>query len=338
MTASRETAGRDSGEKFSLKDFVLRHNAIIILILLVVVSALLSPVFWSRQNIFNILRQNTPIFLVSMGMLLVILTGGIDLSVGSIAAVGGMLFTVTLIPWGWNSIPLMICGLILTVIVGGLFGVASGAMVSYVRMAPFVVTLAMMTIARGCAYLITNGQPVRWPSKAPDGVQVMLAYGSKTFLGLPWPVITGIVVFVIFHLVMRYTTFGRLVIAVGSNQTAVALAGIDAKFYKFSVYAISACMSAMAGVIMSTRTGVGTPITGEGYELDAIAACVIGGASLSGGKGRVGSTLVGVLILALITNIMNLLSVPAYPQKIVKGIIILASIFVQSISAKKQDV
>ncbi len=337
MTSRHENGAAAAIGKFDLKSFLLRHNAILILIVLVAVSAALSPVFMTRQNIFNILRQNTPIFLVSLGMLMVILTGGIDLSVGSVAAVGGMLFTVALVQWQWSSgLGLAAC-LLLSVALGSLFGLASGVMVSYAGMAPFVVTLAMMTIARGCAYLVTNGQPIRWPSRTP-GTQIMLDFGSKNFLGLPWPVLVGALAFAVFLIIMRYNTFGRLVIAVGSNQTAVSLAGIDAKFYKCAVYVISAFMSTLAGIVMSCRTGVGTPITGEGYELDAIAACVIGGASLAGGKGKVGSTLIGVLILALITNIMNLLSVPAYPQKIVKGLIIIASVFVQSVSDKRRDV
>lgn len=323
-------------KKMTVKDFLVRYNAIIILIALIVISACLSPVFLTAQNIFNILRQNTPIFLISMGMLMVILTGGIDLSVGSIAAVGGMLITVALVDWMWITPVGLIIAILFTLAVCTLLGAVSGALVTFFRMAPFVVTLAMMTIARGIAYLITNGQPIRWPSEG-QGTDFMLDFASKGISVVPWPVIFGVVVFVIFLLIQKKTVFGRLVVATGSNENAVVLAGINAKKYKFAVYAISGLMCGLAGIIMTSRSGTGAPVSGDGYELDAIAACVIGGASLNGGKGKVGNTLIGVLILGLITNIMNLLSVPAYPQQIVKGIIIIASVLIQSVSNRSQD-
>ncbi len=320
----------------NLKEFFIRHNAVLILLLLIVVSSFLSDVFFTSRNIFNILRQNTPIFLVSMGMLFVILTGGIDLSVGSIVAVGGMMISVAVVHWNW-SLPLMLAAAILfTLLVGFILGSVNGFLVSYIGVAPFVGTLGMMTIAKGIAYLITNGQPIRWPSDT-FGTQFLQAFGSQTFLGIPWPVILGAVVFVVCLLVTKYTVFGRLVVATGSNQSAVTLAGINSRQYKFSVYAISGVCSALAGIVISCRSGTGTPSTGSGFELDAIAACVIGGASLNGGKGKVFSTLIGVLILALITNIMNLLSVPAYPQEIVKGVIILASVILQLVGTGKRQ-
>lgn len=329
---SNETKPKDV---LSLKNILMKYNAVLILALLVIISAILSNVFLTPQNIFNILRQNTPIFLISMGMLFVVLTGGIDLSVGSIAAVGGMMLSVALVNWNWSTGFGLLVSILLSMILGTILGAISGALISYVRMAPFVVTLAMMTIARGIAYLITNGQPIRWPENT-SGANFMLAFGSDGLLGIPWPVLLGTAVFILCLLISKYTVFGRLVIATGSNESAVTLAGINAKIYKFSVYAISGLFSAIAGMIMTCRSGTGTPITGEGYELDAIAACVIGGASLNGGKGKVSSTLIGVLILGLITNIMNLLSVPAYPQQIVKGVIIIGAVFLQSISDKRQ--
>ena len=328
---------KETKTSLSLKRFLVKYNAIAILVLLVAVSAVLSDVFLTPQNIFNILRQNTPIFLISMGMLFVVLTGGIDLSVGSVAAVGGMMISVALVSWNWSTVIGLIISILLTLAVGVLIGSLSGALVAYVRMAPFVVTLAMMTIARGFAYMITNGQPVRWPENTP-GTRIMTAFGSEKLLGIPWPVLLGAAIFLICLLASRYTVFGRLVIASGSNESAVNLAGISAKRYKFSVYAISGLLSAMAGIVMTCRSGTGTPVSGSGYELDAIAACVIGGASLNGGKGKVGSTLIGVLILGLITNIMNLLSVPAYPQEIVKGVIIIGAVFIQSISDDRQNI
>lgn len=322
--------------KINVKEILLKYNAVLILIILIVASAVLSPVFLTANNIFNILRQNTAILLISLGMLFVVLTGGIDLSVGSIAAVGGMMISQTLVTWNFSSYLGVAVSVLITLVVGTALGSVSGFLVSYLKMAPFVVTLAMMTIARGIAYLITNGQPVRW-SEMTKGVELMLSFGSETLFGIPYPVILAVIACVLFIVIAKYTVTGRLIIAIGSNQSAVTLAGINSKKYKFLVYAISGFMSALGGIVMTCRSGTGTPMSGEGYELDAIAACVIGGASLSGGKGTVGNTIIGVLVLGLITNVMNLLSVPAYPQQIIKGIIILFAVLVQSIDALRQS-
>ncbi|MGI6070039.1 MAG: ABC transporter permease [Blautia sp.] len=323
-------------ERRNVKDFIIKYNAVFILIVLIIISTILSPVFLTANNIFNILRQNTPILLISMGMLLVILTGGIDLSVGSIAAVGGMMISLTLVLWKMASPLGLVVSILLTLLSGVLLGAISGVLVSYANMAPFVVTLAMMTIARGIGYLITNGQPVRW-SESTTGVNLMLDFGSETLLGIPYPVILAVIACVIFVFLTKYTMTGRLIIAIGSNESAVMLAGINSKRYKFLVYAVSGFMSALGGIVMACRSGTGTPMSGAGYELDAIAACVIGGASLSGGKGGVGNTIIGVLVLGLIANIMNLLSVPAYPQEIIKGIIILFAVLVQSLGSKNRN-
>ena len=335
MNTTGNTEMMQIKKKLTVKEFLIKYNAILILAALIIISAILSPVFLSTQNIFNLLRQNTPIMLIAMGMLLVVLTGGIDLSVGSIAAVAGMMISVSIVSWNWTTGFGIFMGIALTLVIGLALGAVNGAFIAFLRMPAFIVTLAMMTIGRGIAYLVTNGQPIRWPEGT--GAQALLDFGSKGVGVVPWPVILGAAVLAVFWLLSKYTVFGRLVIATGSNQDAVTLAGINAKKYKFAVYAISGLMCALAGIVMTCRSGTGTPISGEGYELDAIAACVIGGASLSGGRGSVGGTIIGVLILALITNIMNLLSVTAYPQQIVKGIIILASVFVQSVSTKNQD-
>ncbi len=323
-------------KKFSLKDIFIKYNAILILIILIVVSAILSPVFLTPGNIFNLLRQNMPLLIISMGMLYVILTGGIDLSVGSMAAVGGMVLSMALTSWGLNSGGGLVLSLVLAFVPGIVLGAASGALIAYVRVAPFIVTLAMMTIAKGMAFIFTNGQPVRWPQDTA-ATSFLISFGKDSALGIPWPVILGIAVFVVFLLITRFTVFGRMIIATGSNETAVNLSGIKAQKYQFSAYVISGCMAVLGGICMTARTGMGTPITGDGYELDAIAACVIGGASLSGGKGKVVNTLIGVMILALITNIMNLMSVPAYPQQIVKGLVIIGAVVLQKVGASNKN-
>lgn len=313
-------------------DTILKYNILVMLAVLLVASSLLSDAFFTSQNAFNLLRQLAPLILVSIGMLLVILTGGIDLSVGSVAAVGGMIVALTLpaIPFGGPT-GLFVC-VLAALAVGLLLGTVTGIFVSIFRMAPFIASLAMMTIARGLAYLVSNGQPVRFPRDLTSA-QWLTAFGSKGVpgIGLPWPVVMTISVVTVFYFIMKNTTYGRLTVATGSNEVAVRLAGISEVKYKFFAYFICGGLSALAGVVATSRAGVGTPVTGIGLELDAIAACVIGGALLSGGKGTVINTVIGVIILGLIGNIMNLLSVPAYPQQIIKGAIIVLAVLLQSV-------
>ena len=309
---------------------LLQNSSIVMLVILVFASAMLSDAFLSRGNLFNLLRQLTPLLLISIGMLLVINTGGIDLSVGAVAAAGGLAVALLLpsMPFdGWFAVAAGTCAIL---IFGGLLGAFNGALIAWFQLAPFVVTLAMMTIARGMTYMMSNGQPVRLPYELRAS-EILDSFGSAGMPGLmlPWPVVLSIVVIAFFWFVMHRTVFGRMVIATGSNETAVRLAGIAHRRYIFAVYVICGALSALAGVVVTSRTGVGTPITGVGFELDAIAACVIGGARLSGGKGTVVNTVIGVLVLGLIGNIMNLMSVPSYPQQIIKGLIIIAAVMLQ---------
>lgn len=305
--------------------FLLKYNTLLIFLALLILSHLLSNVFLTRQNIFNLLRQVTPNGLASMGMLLVILTGGIDLSVGSIMALTSV--SVALLsrnyaaPWA----------ILLTVGVGALMGMFHGIFVAWRSMAPFVVTLAGMTIARGLALIYSNAAPIRLPAQAT----FLKTFSTDSFLTVPGPVWVMIVVFLITLFILRMTSFGRLVVAIGSNETAVRLAGIRTGWYKFWVYAISGMFSALAGVISATRTGVGSANAGQGLELDSIAAVVIGGASLAGGYGTATHTLLGVLILGMIGNIMNLTQVPSYQQQVLKGIIIIIAVLLQSLKRRE---
>lgn len=317
-----------------IASLLIKSNSILIFVALIVISSLLSSAFLSQENIFNLLRQLTPLLLVSIGMLLVINTAGIDLSVGSIAGAGGLLLAMTL-PMFPDNVAGLIAALVLAALLGALFGAANGLLVAFSGLAPFIVTLAMMTVARGITFMMSNGQPIRLPYDNAT-TDIVDSFGSDgvPYIGLPWPVVLSIVVIVVFHFVMNHTTFGRMVVATGSNEAAVRLAGIPVGRYKFLVYVISGALAALAGVVVTSRTDVGVPVTGIGFELDAIAACVIGGALLSGGKGTVVNTVIGVLILGLIGNIMNLLSVPAYPQQIIKGLIIVAAVLLQRFSQR----
>lgn len=306
-------------------DFLLKYNTLLILIILIIVSSIASDAFFTSRNITNLLRQVSGIGIVSLGMLLVILTGGIDLSVGSIVAFAGVLSAYFLI-----SMPLPIA-IGLTVLSGGLIGSVSGYLVAIRRMAPFIATLALMTIVRGSGFIISKGTPVI----LEDSGQTLKDFGSNYFLGIPYPVILMFIVFIFVYLVLKYTVFGRLIIAIGSNEESVRLSGIHVWIYKFSVYSICGAFAAIAGIISTSRTGVGSPILGIGLELDAIAAVVIGGASLKGGKGSAVNTLLGIIILGMIGNIMNLMNVPGYPQQVIKGLIIIFAVLLQGIKRKE---
>jgi ribose transport system permease protein len=306
----------------SLKRFphlFVKYNTAIIFLIMLVVSALISDVFFTSSNLFNLVRQVTPVGIISMGMLLVILTGGIDLSVGSIVAMVGLLcaqFTHTM------SLPLAILS---SIAIGLLVGSVSGYLVSFHKLAPFIATLALMSIVRGFGFIFSKGAPVLVDERA----SALTDFGSGNFLGIPNPALILFLVFAVTAIILKYNVFGRIVIAIGSNEEAVRLSGITVSLYKFSVYAIAGGLSAIAGVITTARTSVGSPVMGVGMELDVIAAVVIGGASLSGGKGSALNTFLGVLILGMIGNIMNLINIPAYSQQVIKGLIIIFAVLLQ---------
>ena len=327
---------RLNNRQINVNNILLKYNAVLILIALIIASTILSDAFFTVTNIFNLLRQLVPMTLATLGMLLVVLTGGIDLSVGSVTAMGGMITAIMIQNAGMVSGASMIVILIAVLGIGFLIGCMSGAFVVVLKMAPFVATLATMTIIRGAAYMTSNGQPIRLSSEY-DTSAMMVKFGSQGIpgIGLPWPVVLVIAVIVLMWLVMRNTVFGRLVIASGSNETAVRLAGINVNKYKFFAYAICGMLCALGGFILTSRVAVASPAVSTGMELDAIAACVIGGASLMGGKGSVGNTIIGVLVLGLITNVMTLLSIAAYPQQIIKGLIIVLAVFLQYITNKE---
>lgn len=299
--------------------FIIRYNTVFIFLIMLLISALVSDVFFTPVNLFNIIRQVTPVGIISMGMLLVILTGGIDLSVGSIVAMVGVLcaiFTKTM-PLPIALIAALGCGL--------LAGSLSGYLVSIHKMAPFIATLALMSIVRGLGFIFSKGAPVL----VNENASALTDFGSGNSLGVPNPALILFLIFAITAVLLKYNVFGRIIIAIGSNEEAVRLSGIKVSAYKFSVYVIAGGLSAVAGIITTARTAVGSPVMGVGMELDVIATVVIGGASLSGGKGSAVNTLLGVLILGMIGNIMNLMNIPSYSQQIIKGVIIIIAVLLQ---------
>lgn len=302
--------------------FIADNSTIVVFLFMLIAAAFLSDRFYSAENITNVLRQSVPLGLISLGMLYVILTGGIDLSVGSIIALVSVVVAL-LIPS--TGLPLaIICGVISATIVGSI----SGGLVAYFKIAPFIATLAMMTIARGLALIISKGQPIFVDDMS------FVNFGSGYFFGLPLPVYVLIGFSILAHFIYKRTSFGRLVISIGSNELATRFAGIRVERFKFSVYALSGMACGVAGVIAATRTGVGSPVLALGFELDAIAAVVVGGASLAGGRGTVLNTIIGVLILSVISNLMNLMNISGYLQQVVKGVIIILAVVLESFKSK----
>lgn len=317
------TQNEISLKSVNVVNFFLKHTTVIVFIVMLIFASFVTDKFYTEVNILNVLKQSVPLGLVSLGLLFVIVTGGIDLSVGSVMALVSVVISLLIPEIGLAG------ALGGGILVGFAAGVASGSLVSGVGIPAFVATLALMTIARGLSLIFSNGQPIFVDNA------LFQAFGTGNVAGIPNPVITMFVVYVLGFFIFHKTIFGRLVIAVGSNETATKFAGVSVKKIKFAVYAISGFTAALAGLVSATRTGVGSPILGIGFELDAIAAVVIGGASLSGGRGTVINCLVGVMILGVISNILNLINVSGYNQQVIKGIIIICAVMLESLKQKK---
>ena len=260
-------------KKRRIRQLLIQNNTYIIFIILFIVCCLLSENFLTVMNLRNIALQQAAPICVAIGMLFVILTGGIDLSVGSVMAFGASLTAILIRDFSMN----LILAILISLAAGLLMGTFIGLLVAYTKMQGFVASLAMMTIARGMAFVLTNGTPI----KLEKGYLDLLV---KKELFYPIILFTVLIV-VIFWFIQKYTAFGRIVIAVGSNETTVELAGIRVKRYLISVYAISGVLAALAGIFVASRSSTGSASVGVGQELDAITACVIGGASLAGGNG-----------------------------------------------------
>lgn len=317
-TAIEEPAG-GKRPQLSFGRLFRQFGTAAIFILLVALASTQSDAFLSERNIMNVLRQMSGVGVMAIGMLFVILTRGIDLSVGSIAALGAVSSALLI-----QQYPLPIA-LALSIGIGAGCGAVSGILVAFLRLPAFVITLAMMTAARGLALILSNGQPIM-PGAAGKPLQ---AFGTSFTLGFPNPAMLMFLLFLLAFLVLNFSRFGRLVKAIGSNEEAVRLSGISVPWYVLSVYVMSGALAAIAGILVTSRSGVGSASVGNGAELDVIAAVVIGGASLMGGRGGVINTFIGVMILGVIGNIMNLAGVPGYHQQIYLGVIIVVAVVIQ---------
>lgn len=292
-------------------------GALIALILLVVVIGFISPEFRTVDNFLSLLRQSSINGLIAFGMTCVILTGGIDLSVGSVLALTTAICAGLIV----NGVPVGLA-MIIALILGVVFGVISGILVTKGRLQPFIATLITMTVFRGMTMIFMDGRPI---SGLGDSF-ILKFLGKGSILGIPVPVILFIAIFILFMFLLQKTTFGRRIYATGSNWKSAKLAGVNIDRTKIIAYAISGLMAAMAGLILLSRLNSAQPTLGSGYELDAIAAAALGGVSMDGGRGKLWGTFVGVLIIAVLNNGLNILGVSSYYQDVVKGLVILIAV------------
>lgn len=287
------------------------------LIILVAIVSILNPAFLEPLNILNLLRQISINALIAFGMTFVILTGGIDLSVGAILALSSAL-TAGFIVSGLDPILAIIVGCI----IGAILGMINGLLITKGKMAPFIATLATMTIFRGLTLVYTDGNPIT----GLGSNYAFQLFGRGYFLGIPVPAITMLLTFIVLWVLLHKTPFGRRTYAIGGNEKAALISGIKVPSVKIMIYSLAGFMSALAGAILTSRLNSAQPTAGTSYELDAIAAVVLGGTSLSGGRGRIVGTLIGVLIIGVLNNGMNLLGVSSFYQSVVKGIVILIAV------------
>ncbi len=306
------------------------------LALMVLAMTLLSDKFATADNLFNVMRQVSVNLCISVGMTLVILTGGIDLSVGSVLAFSGAI-AAGLMKWGIGItgidtfIGFTFFGVVLAaLIVGGALGWFNGLMVTRFKVPPFVATLAMLTMARGFTMLYTGGFPI-------TGLGETFAFvGTGWWLGIPMPVWVSIGVIALFTFFVRKTKTGRYIYAVGGNEKATRLSGVNVRRVKMVVYTLAGVLSAVAGILVTARLDSAQPNAGMGYELDSIAAVVIGGTSLNGGKGSIIGTVIGALIIGVLNNGLVLLNVSPFWQQVIKGLVILLAVIIEKAGRKKE--
>lgn len=301
--------------KMNFKGVLLKYKSLIGLVLLCLIISIIQPRFLGVNNILNVLTQVSVNAIIAVGMTFVILTGGIDLSVGSVLAFSSAVAAAII-----KSTGNVFLGIVTALIIGAVIGLINGIVISRGRIQAFIATLATMTIFRGVTYVFTNGIPISGLGK------VFMVIGNKRLLGIPFPVIITLIIFSIGWYILNETRYGRYVYALGGNEDSARLSGINTINIKSIVYVISGITAALSGIIVTSRIGSAGPTAGSGYELDAIAAVVIGGTSLSGGEGSITGTIIGALIIGVLNNGLNLMNVNPFYQSIVKGAVILIAV------------
>jgi ribose/xylose/arabinose/galactoside ABC-type transport system permease subunit len=293
-----------------------KYGLFFVFVLICLILSLMSPAFLNSRNLINVIRQISINGILALGVTYVIITGGIDLGLGSYVAFTGCIAAIADQMMGTPSpVPILI-GLLAGIIIGGL----NGFIITKGKVAPFIVTLGMMTIARGGALLITRGRPVSGLS------DYFLYLGNGVILGIPVPIIILAVVLIISIILLNQTKLGLYIYAIGGNEEASRASGIKTNRLKLFVYMLCGALSGLAGIIQAARINTGQPNIGTGYELDAITAVIVGGTSLSGGVGTASGTILGALIIGVINNGLDLLNVSSYYQQVIKGLIIIGAV------------
>lgn len=316
-----------SSRRWFSKAWLMEQKSLIALIVLIAVVASQSPNFFTVANLFNILQQTSVNAIMAVGMTLVILTSGIDLSVGSLLALTGAV-AASLVGMEVNALVAVAGALAL----GAAIGAVTGTIVARGKVQAFIATLVMMLLLRGVTMVYTDGSPIN--TGFNDNADLFGWFGIGRPLGIPTPVWLMAVVFLLAWYMLHHTRLGRYIYALGGNEAATRLSGINVNRVKVIVYALSGMLAALAGTIEVARLSSAQPTAGTGYELDAIAAVVLGGTSLAGGKGRIMGTPIGALILGFLNNGLNLMGVSSYYQMIVKAVVILLAVLVDNKSSK----
>ncbi len=320
----RRRAGRSVGKVSSANNVV---GILIALIVLCLDLWLASKVFLTTSNLLNVLQQISINFVIAVGMTFVIISGGIDLSVGSNIALTGLLMAIMMKNWG-IGVPGTIA---LSLLLSSLIGLINGALIALLNLPPFIATLGMMSIARGAAYTVTGGAPIY---TMPAGFTAI----SGRVAGIPlYGILIMLAVFVLGWYCLRYTRIGRFTYAIGGNESCARLSGINLSRVKCFVYIVSGLCCGVAAVLLTSRLDSALPTNADGQEMDAIAAVVIGGTSMKGGEGSMFGTLIGILIIGVIANGLNLLGVAQGPQKMVKGLIIVVAVIIDVLRRKAAE-
>lgn len=310
-----------------VKKIVQKYGIYIGFLFIFILFSLLSPYFLKGRNISNILVQSSILAIIAVGETIVILTGGIELSVGSVVAFTSLSSAYMIVELGF-PIPI---GILLAILFSGIIGLVNGLVISYGRVPAFITTLGMMSIARGVALALKGGQPI-------SGIPARYEYLATCEIcgTIPIFIVYTVVIYAVGYLFLIRTKSGRYVYAIGGNRDAARLSGIQVKVYETLAYVICGLLAGLGGILLTARLDYATPIAGMGYELDVIAATVIGGTSLAGGEGNIFGTLLGALMMGTLRNGLTLLNVSSYYQQIIIGIVIIGAVFLDRIKALKQ--
>lgn len=316
-------ADATSSTRAKIADFISDNGALVGLLVLCVAMFIATPDFLTPNNLLNVGIQASVVAILAFGQTFVIVTAGIDLSVGSVSALCAMVAAFTGQSWGMPPLVALLFGLL----TGLAAGMVSGAATAYAKLPPFIATLAMLSVARGLTLVVSNGIPIPTPS--------VVTWLGGSVGPIPMPVVVLLVMGAIGWFILNRLSIGRAMYAVGGNLEAARLSGIPVKRVLVTVYALSGIFAAVAGLVLSGRLASAQPQAATGYELDAIAAVVIGGASLAGGVGRISGTLIGALVLAVIRNGLNLLNVSAFWQQVIIGLVIAVAVGIDVLRRKR---